>query len=237
MILNCIILDDEKLKNHSIEEHIIRTPFLYLEQKFKNVTRMLDYIIENTVGIIFINEDLIEQSHLEKITSLNKNSSIIFMSENKKIKIAREKMNIIDNLLQPENYSSFLKCSVKAVKQNYFMQERIFNTSNDNFLFVKSEYKIKRIELKSISYIEGMNEYVRIHRDNGKPIMSLLSLKAIEKQLPEDCFMRVHRSYIVNLRKISEIESNMIVLEEGKLIPVSKLFRERFQDYLNCNFV
>ncbi len=82
-----------------------------------------------------------------------------------------------------------------------------------------------------------MSEYVRIHRENAKPIMSLLSLKSLEEQLPKNEFMRVHKSHIVNLQKITEIESNTIVCGDDVLIPVSKLYKERFKEYINNNFM
>ncbi|MCU0409287.1 MAG: LytTR family transcriptional regulator, partial [Bacteroidales bacterium] len=106
-----------------------------------------------------------------------------------------------------------------------------------DFLFIKSEYKVIRLNLNSIIYIEGMSEYVRIHRENAKPVMSLISLKSIEDHLSMHRFMRVHKSYIVNLDKITEIESNMIVCGDGILIPVSNLYSEMFQEYISGNFM
>ena len=104
-------------------------------------------------------------------------------------------------------------------------------------LFVKSEYKLVRIELDEIKYIESQHEYIKIHTINGKPLMTQLSLKTIEEQLPADRFMRVHRSYIVNLKRISVIERNRIVFDGNVFIPISEQYKEKFQKYIDKYFV
>ncbi|HPE18331.1 MAG TPA: LytTR family DNA-binding domain-containing protein, partial [Tenuifilaceae bacterium] len=109
--------------------------------------------------------------------------------------------------------------------------------SNEQFLYIKSEYKILRINHSDIKYIEGMREYVKIHLVNQKPVMSLISMKKLEEFLPEAKFMRVHRSYIVNLDKITTIERSRIIFDGDVYIPVSEQYSQRFQEYLNKNFL
>jgi two-component system LytT family response regulator len=109
--------------------------------------------------------------------------------------------------------------------------------SNDEFLFIKSEYKLLRVNLNDIQFIEGMKEYVRIHIIGHKPIMTLLSMKSLEAKLPKDKFMRVHRSYIVNLEKITTIERFSIVFDDKHRIPVSDNYKEKFQTFLDKNFM
>jgi two-component system LytT family response regulator len=108
--------------------------------------------------------------------------------------------------------------------------------SNDH-LFIKSEYKLVRINLNDILYIEGMKEYVRIHLTGQKPIMTLLSMKSVEAKLPSGKFMRVHRSYIVNLEKITTVERFRIVFEGKELIPVSDNYKEKFREFINDRFL
>jgi two-component system LytT family response regulator len=109
--------------------------------------------------------------------------------------------------------------------------------TNKEYLFIKSEYKIIRINFEDIRYIQGMSEYVQIHLTSSKPIMSLLSLKSLEAQLPETMFMRVHKSYIVNLKKINVIERNEIVYDDGVVIPISQLYKTKFQEFIERNFM
>jgi two-component system LytT family response regulator len=106
-----------------------------------------------------------------------------------------------------------------------------------NHLFVKSEYKLIRIELADIKYIESQHEYIKIHLVNSNPVTTQLSLKSIEEQLPSNQFMRVHRSFIVNLSKVTVIERNRIVFDGKVYIPVSEQYKEIFQEYIDGNFV
>jgi two-component system LytT family response regulator len=109
--------------------------------------------------------------------------------------------------------------------------------SNDQYLFIKSAHKIIRVDHANIKYIESMREYVRLHLSNEKPIMTLISMKKMEDSLPKDNFMRVHRSYIVNLRQITTIERNRIIFDEKVYIPISDQYKAKFQEYLNKNFL
>ena len=118
-----------------------------------------------------------------------------------------------------------------------FISSKLAFLSDKNFLFIKSDYKILRINFDDIKYIEGMSEYIRIHLTDTKPVMTLLSMKAIEEQLPADRFMRVHRSYIVNLSMISVIERSRIVFDGKVYIPVSEQYKNTFQTYIEKNIL
>ncbi|MCX6268030.1 MAG: LytTR family DNA-binding domain-containing protein, partial [Bacteroidetes bacterium] len=141
-------------------------------------------------------------------------------------------------LLKPISYSDFIKSATKVklwFDSQYRKPEEV--KSNKEFLFIKSEYKILRINFHDIRYIEAMNEYIRIHLVSSKPAMTQLSMKSLEEQLPGDRFMRVHRSFIVNLSKISVIERNRIVFDGSIYIPVSEQYKSRFQEYIDKNFL
>ncbi len=237
MNLKCVIIDDEPLAIDVIAEHIDRTPFLSLEQRFTHSVKAFEFLSENKVDIVFIDIKMPDLNGIELVNKLDHQPIVIFTTAFDQYAIDGFKVNAVDYLLKPVDYPDFLKAAEKAKKWIYANSQTLSIKSDKEFLFIKSEYKIIRIELNKIQYIEGMNEYVRIHRENAKPIMSLLSLKSIENQLPEDQFMRVHKSYIVNLQKITEIESNTIICGDGIVIPVSKLYREKFQEYVKTNFI
>jgi two-component system LytT family response regulator len=107
----------------------------------------------------------------------------------------------------------------------------------NEFLFIKSDYKVLRINLADIKYIESMSEYLRINIENQQPVMTLMSMKKMEKYLPESTFMRVHRSFMVNLNKITTVDRNRIVFDKDIYIPVSEQYKLKFQKYLNDNFL
>jgi len=237
MILNCVIIDDEPLAINIIAEHIEQTPFLSLADRFTNPVQAFNYLSEHKVDILFIDIQMPDLSGIELVQKLEPRPVIIFTTAYDQYAMDGFKVNAIDYLLKPIDYPDFRKAVEKAKKWIYASNSILNAKSDQQFLFIKSEYKITRIELNAIKYIEGMSEYVRIHRDNGKPIMSLLSLKSLEDKLPVDKFMRVHKSYIVNLQKISEIDSNIIVCTDGNTIPISRMYKDKFHDYLNTNFI
>ena len=148
------------------------------------------------------------------------------------------KLNAIDYLLKPFSYDEFLKAVQKAYKQAELEAGAATTVeANNQFLFLKSEYKIRRINFNDILYIEGLKDYIKVFiKGEPKPILSLNSIKALEQKLPEDRFMRVHRSFIVNLEQIDTIERSRIVFGK-EYIPISDQYKEKFQAYLDKNFL
>ena len=149
------------------------------------------------------------------------------------------KVDAVDYLLKPFSYEEFLTAARKAeklIKLEQNAQNEVVEANNE-FLFLKSDYKIRRINFNDIRFIEGLKDYVKVYLQNEeKPVMSLSSLKALEGKLPETKFMRVHRSFIVNLDKIETIERGRIVF--GKTyIQVSDQYKDKFQEFLDRNFL
>ena len=147
-------------------------------------------------------------------------------------------VDAMDYLLKPISYANFLKSANKA--KTWFelnlLQKESIKTTHDS-LFVKSEYKLIRIYLSEIKYIESSNEYIQIHLVNDKPVTTLIRLKVIEEQLPKDKFMRVHRSFIVNLDAVKVIERNRIVFDQKVYIPVGEQYKEAFQSFIDKTFL
>lgn len=237
MNLECVIIDDEPLAINVIAEHIEKTDFLSLKSTFVNPVKAIDYLSENRVDLIFVDIQMPDISGIELVKKLDYKPTVIFTTAYDQYAVEGFKVDAVDYLLKPVDYPEFIKAVQKAKKWIYANKEMKSIKADEQFLFIKSEYKIVRIELNTIRYIEGMSEYVRIHRENAKPIMSLLSLKSLQEQLPLDKFMRVHKSYIVNLSKITEIEGSDIKFDGNVIVPVSKMYREKFQQYVEKNFM
>lgn len=236
-MINCIAIDDEPLALKQISMYIEKTAFLNLVNTFDSAMTALQFIAENEIDLIFLDIHMPDLNGMDMAKSLSNGPEIIFTTAYSEYAVDGFKVNALDYILKPLDYSSFLKAALKA--QTHFNN---INTSKQDIdiradhLFVKSEYKIVRIEIKDILYIEGMREYVRIHLENKEAIMTLLSMKKIEEKLSDYSFLRVHRSYIVNLKKISTIERNRIIF--GKVyIPVSDQHKAEFQNYINNNFL
>lgn len=236
-MIRCIAIDDEPLALKQIAAYIDKTPFLNLEASFENALEAMDYLNANAVDLMFVDIQMPDLSGMELVKALNERPEIIFTTAFSEYAVEGFKVDALDYLLKPIDYPSFLKAAnkVKLHLNRAQQPEEKLDVGKDH-LFIKSEYKLVRIEIDKILYIEGMREYIRIHLENAKPIMTLLSMKKMEQQLPPETFMRVHRSFIVNLKKITTIERSRIVFDKV-YIPISEQYKSVFQNYIDENFL
>jgi len=236
-MISCIAIDDEPLALRQIAEYIEKTPFLDIKATFESAMEALDFLNNNKVDLMFVDIQMPDLSGMDLVKSLEQRPEIIFTTAFSEFAVEGFKVDALDYLLKPLDYASFLKAANKA--HTHFESLRIGSENlkiSSDHLFIKSEYKVIRIEIDKILYIEGMREYVRIHLENSKPVMTLLSMKKIEQKLPSTRFMRVHRSYIVNLEKITTIERSRIIFADV-YIPVSEQYKEILQKYIDDNFL
>lgn len=238
MKIKCLAIDDEPQALKQIGAYINKTPFLELVALNNSALDALEYISSNKVNLIFVDINMPDLNGMDLVKSLKEKPYIIFTTAYSEYAIEGFKVDAIDYLLKPIGYNNFLKAvnKVKSLFDLIELQSEPIKTTKDH-IFVKSEYKLRRIELSEIKYIEGMHEYVRIFLINDKPVMTLLSMKSIAEQLPSDRFMRVHRSFIVNLERIEVIARNRIIFDKNVYIPVSEQYRAKFQEFINKNFL
>ena len=238
MKLKTIAIDDEPLALKLVSDYISKTPFLELSGAFDNPLDAIDFLSDHVVDLIFVDIQMPDLTGIEFTRSLEDPPKIIFTTAYEKYALEGYKLNAIDYLLKPFSYEEFLKAAGKARKQVELEINSLPTVeANNQFLFLKSEYKIRRINFNDILYIEGLKDYIKVYTTtDDKPVMSLNSVKSLELKLPEDKFMRVHRSFIVNLDKIDTIERSRIIF--GKVyIPVSDQYKDKFQEYLDKNFL
>jgi two-component system LytT family response regulator len=237
-MIKCLAIDDEPLALRQIVEYIKKTPFLELAGQCESAMKAVDFLQKNRVDLMFVDINMPDLNGMDFVKSLENPPVIIFVTAYSEYALEGFRVDAIDYLLKPISYSDFLKSANKAkVWFEKHLQKADEVKSNKDFLFIKSEYKILRINFDDIKYIEGMNEYIKIHLTTSKPVMTLLSMKTIEEQLPIEKFMRVHRSYIVNLGKISVIERSRIIFDGNVYIPVSEQYKSNFQTYIEKNFL
>ncbi len=164
---------------------------------------------------------------------LNNKAKIIFTTAFEEFAVESYKVNAIDYLVKPISYPEFLTAANKAKQQ--ILQDST-QVTVDNYIFVKSDYKLIKIDLKDLIYVEGLKDYLKFYTVNSEtPILTLKSMKSLEEELPASQFMRVHRSFMVNLKKITTIERNRIVFGD-KYIPVSEKYKEAFLKFIKSDF-
>jgi DNA-binding LytR/AlgR family response regulator len=237
-MIRCIAIDDEPLALRQIADYIKKTPFLELAGQCESALQAIELIAETTVDLMYVDINMPDLSGMDFVKTLENPPKVVFVTAYSEYALDGFRVDAIDYLLKPISYVDFLKSANKVKKWFDTHHPKTDEVkSNKDFLYIKSEYKILRINLDDIKYIEGMSEYIRIHLVNSKPVMTLLSMKYMEEQLPSDRFMRVHRSYIVNLTKISVIERNRIIFDGNVYIPVSDQYKSIFQNYIEKNFL
>jgi DNA-binding LytR/AlgR family response regulator len=237
-MIRCIAIDDEPFALKQIGAYIEQTPFLELVALCDSAFRALEVLQDEPAELLFVDIHMPDLSGMDFVRSLDMPVRVIFTTAHSQYAVEGFRVDAVDYLLKPIDYQSFLKAVNKA--RTWFdlhAQQPAQLSRKEDFLFIKSAYKLVRIRLSDIKYVEGKGEYVRIHLNNDKPQMSLLSMKSVEEQLPPDRFMRVHRSYIVNLEMITTIERNRIVFDGTVYIPVSEQYKARFQEFVNRNFM
>ncbi|RED45229.1 LytTR family two component transcriptional regulator [Winogradskyella eximia] len=235
--ISCVIVDDEPMALNLVESYVEKTPFLDFKKKCSSAIEAMEYIKTNPVDLLFLDIQMPDLTGIEFSKMLPKETRVIFTTAFDQYALEGFKVEALDYLLKPFDYAEFLAAAnkantwfelVKGKKQSILSEEK-------EFLFVKSEYKQLRIKLADVLYFEGLKDYIKIWlKDNPKPILTLMSLKSLEEELPETQFMRVHRSFIVALNNIDVIERSQIIINEQR-ITVSEHYKPKFLEFINNN--
>ncbi len=228
MTLNCIIIEDEPLAAEKLERFIEKVPFMTLSDSFRNSLDGLHYLKEHSVDVLFLDIQMDGLTGIELLESLSNKPSVILTTAYQEYALKGYELHVSDYLLKPYSFVRFLK----AVNQVHDDLSKRANVSSDSkSIFVKTEYRIEKIALDSILYIEGMSDYLQIHLINGKKIMCLQKFSAFEEVVSSNQLIRVHRSFMVALEKIDTIERLRIKIGE-RLIPIGNTYKDRFFDLI-----
>ncbi len=231
MILNCILIENDSSTAAKMRKFLENIPFINLTDCCTNAIEAMKVIRNSHIDIAFINIRLPEMSGVEFAKMLPETLKVIFLVDNKVHAIEGYQVNAVDCLMNPANFEDTLKAAAKA-KTFFSTTEKTPDLKKDSFIFIKSDYKVIKVNLSDILYIEGVKDYVKFYIDNGKqPIMSLMNMKELEKAITGQDFMRIHRSYIANLSKMDMIERMHLVYGELS-IPISESYKENVLKYV-----
>ena len=238
--LNCITVDDEPLALGLISAFVEQTPFLNLNGKYGNAVEALQAIHSQDIQLVFLDIQMPDLNGMELARVLSKTASssqakIIFTTAYNQFAVEGYKVDALGYLLKPFGYQDFLEAAMKAKKYFDLIKENSAPPEvevNEDYLFVKADYKLVRIDFESILFIESLKDYVKIHlAPPAKPIMTLSSLKAIEEKLAPGKFLRLHRSFIVAVNKIDSISKNAVHVGNVD-ISVGDLYKDAFKELL-----
>lgn len=228
-MIRCVAIDDEPLALELLESYIAKTPFLELVGSTTNPFEAMDLVKKENVDLLFMDIQMPELTGIDVASSIDTfRTKVVFVTAFDSYALEGFRVDAIDYLLKPVSYPDFLRSAKKAQR----LIENTADMQSQDFIVVKADYRLRKIEYNEIDYLESIRDYVAIHLADNTVIKTLSTLKGIETTLPYPPFSRVHRSFIVNLSKVKVMERNCIVF--GKtLIPISEAYREDVLPKLN----
>lgn len=242
-MIRCIIVDDEPLAVAQMEKYVERVPFLENVASCSSAAEAMEVLSNGNVDVMFVDISMHDISGMQLVRSLSNPPMVVFTTAYSEYAVEGFKVDAVDYLLKPIGFDDFLRAAGR-VKDMYTLRnvqqgsETAQEARCSDSLFVKSDYRIIRVPINTIMYVESMSEYVRIFVEGQtKPVISLLSMKKVEEALPAEMFMRVHRSYLVNLNKIKEVSKMRIVYDNNVYIPIGDMYKDAFFAYVEDHFV
>ncbi|MBK9330367.1 MAG: response regulator transcription factor [Sphingobacteriales bacterium] len=223
-MIECIAIDDEPLALELIRAYCETIDSIHLQGTFTKTSDALKHLRSNTVDLLFLDINMPDISGIEFYKSLDEKLMVIFTTAHSEYAVEGFELNAIDYLLKPYSPERFEKAVNKAREFHEFNRKE----SNDtNFIFVRADYRLVKIDCNEILFLESTDDYVKIHLLGKKPVMTLGTLKVFEEKLPKNNFIRVHRSYIAALNKIESVRGRSIQLANTE-IPVSGKYEADF---------
>lgn len=231
-ILKCIAIDDESLALDLVEDNIAKVPFLKLEARCRNAFEAIEFLQNNQVDLIFLDIQMPGLTGVQLLEGLTQKPMVIFVTAYQQYALEGFNLDVIDYVLKPISFERFLKASHKAWDYYKSKQALLDSTTKPeakaDYIFIHADYSLMKIMLEDILYIEGLKDYIKIHLRNQKfPIVCRMTMKLISERLPSDSFLRIHKSYIVSLKKIESIRNQKVKIGENH-IPLSDSYSEQF---------
>ena len=231
-------IDDEPLALQQIVTYIKKVPFLELAAQCQSALEARQFLEQDTVDAIFCDINMPDLNGMDFIKSLVTPPMVVFTTAYAEYAVEGFKVNAVDYLLKPFGLQDFQRAANRLKDRSLppTPPQKEESTSDDS-IFLKTEYRIVKVSISNIRYVEAMSEYLKVHVEGeSRPIITLLSMKKMEERLP-DYFMRIHRSYIVNLKMIQEVNKNRIIMDKYTFLPIGDMYKDTFQQYLDTKFL
>ena len=232
-MIRCLAIDDEPLALQQIAAYIGKVPFLELAAQCQSALEAQQFLQQDTVDAIFCDINMPDLNGMDFIKTLTAPPLVVFTTAYAEYAVEGFKVNAVDYLLKPFGLQDFQRAANRLAERLELRSERI----EDDTIFLKTEYRIVKVSISDIRYVEAMSEYLKVYLESEpKPIITLLSMKKMEERLPS-YFMRIHRSYIINLTKIQEVNKNRVIMDSDTYLPIGDMYKDSFQQYLDTKFL
>ena len=237
-MIRCLAIDDEPLALQQLTTYIKKIPFLELVDSCQSAHDAMLIMDREVIDASFVDINMPDLNGMDFVKSLAVPPLIVFTTAYSEYAVEGFKVDAVDYLLKPFGLTDFHRAANK-VKERYDLQNTaMISPVEDDTLFLKTDYKVVRIEVKDIRYVQSMSEYLKIFLEgHAKPVIVLLSMKKMEERLPSSQFMRIHRGYIINLSKIREVNKNRVIMDEETYLPIGDNYKEVFMRYLEGKFL
>ena len=237
-MIKCLAIDDEPLALEQLANYIKKIPFLELVARCQSALDAREIMDCEVIDAIFCDINMPDLNGMDFVKSLAVPPMVVFTTAYSEYAVEGFKVDAVDYLLKPFGLADFQRAANKVKARYDLINTAVVSTvDEDNAIFLKTEYKVVRLSISDIRYVEGMSEYLKIHVEGQpKPLIVLLSMKKMEERLPR-FFMRIHRSYIINLKKIQEVNKNRVIMDKDTGLPIGENYKEQFQDYINTKFL
>lgn len=227
MQMKCVIIDDEPLALNLLQQYVSELPALQLVQRFDDAVAGKAFLENNNIDLLFIDINMPDVKGTDLVRSLREKPLVIFTTAYKNHALEGFELDAVDYLVKPVEFDRFAKAVQKA--SAYFRSMKATAVGDEN-LFVRSEYQLIKIPYSDIAYIESLEDYLKIHLSNGRPVMTLMTMKAVLDKLPSSLFTRIHRSYIVPLSRIKSVVNRKVNLGDVEL-PVSSSYLDFIKEW------
>ena len=237
-MIRCLAIDDEPLALGQLVAYINKVPFLELAAQCQSALEARNFLENDTVDAIFCDINMPDLNGMDFVKSLAVPPLIVFTTAYSEYAVEGFKINAVDYLLKPFGLQD-LQRAANRIKDRLTESVAAAKPAADSTdsLFLKTDYRIVKVNIPDIRYVEAMSEYLKVWIEGeAKPIITLLSMKKMEEHLPNN-FMRIHRSYIINLDKIQEVNKNRVIMDSDTYLPIGDLYKEAFQAYLDTKFL
>lgn len=239
MKIRCVAVDDEPLALNMVSSFVRQTPFLELVAAFDNAIDALNFVQSNPVQLLLLDIQMADLTGMELARVLNAENRphkpfIIFTTAYSEFAIEGYRVDAVDYILKPFDYEDFITAVSKVRKRLEQKNEYAEMPQSDNqqYVFIKVDSQIVRVEISNIMYIEGLKDYVKVHLSNGESLLSLMSLKKLEKKLTNSGFLRIHRSYIISFARVDSLLKSSVKIG-NETIPVGATYKEEYDKYVD----
>ncbi len=236
-MIKCLVIDDEPLALQQLAAYVEKTQFLTLVAECQSAIEAREVMEKERVDAIFVDINMPDTNGMDFVRSLSAPPIVVFTTAYSDYAVEGYRVDAVDYLLKPFGFDDFTRAALR-VKKRYELenQAQLASVASDDTIFLKTEHRIVRVSIADIRYVESMSEYLKLYIEGQRSVMMLFSMKRMEERLPP-FFVRIHRSYIVNMKKIVEVNKNRVIMDAETYLPIGDNYKDSLLKYLNEKYL